>query len=114
MSKLLLDHNPLSNESVFFSFNDHDNQVTITHEQDVTEHLKLAHGAAIDDNLTRDGMRKDMWKYAHVPNSVIIEMKQKHGVDFFDRNDAAKVFDLLNTEYARFKTTSKVHKVRKR
>ena len=114
MAKLLLDHNPLSRESTYFSFNDHDDQVTITHEQDVTEHLKLAHENAIDDGLTRDGMKKDMWKYAHVPNTVIIEMKNKHGVDFFDRNDASKVFDLLNGEYSRFKTTSKVHRVKKR
>ena len=112
--KLLLNHDPLSKESVFFSFNDHDDNVTITHEQDVSEHLKLAHADSVDTQLTRDGMRKDMWKYAHVPNSVIVEMKQKHGVDFFDRNDAAKVFDLLNTEYARFKTTTKVHKIKKR
>jgi len=114
MAKLLLDHNPLSKESVFFSFNDHDEQVTITHEQDVTDHLKLAHGNAMDDQLTKDGMKKEMWKYAHVPNSVIVEMKQKHGVDFFDRNDSAKVFDLLNDEYSAFKTTSKVHRVKKR
>ena len=114
MTKLLLNHDPLSRESVYFSFNDHDNKVTITHEQDVSEHLKLAHADATDGQLTKDGMRNDMWKYAHVPNSVIVEMKIKHGVDFFDRNDASKVFDLLNTEYSRFKTTDKVHKVRKR
>lgn len=114
MPKLLLDHNPLTGESSYFSFNDHDDQITITHEQDVTQHLKLAHSDATDDQLTKDGMKADMWKYAHVPNSVIVEMKTKHGVDFFDKNDATKVFDLLNTEYSRFKTTTKTHRVRKR
>lgn len=114
MAKLLLDHNPLTGETVYFGFNAHDDQVTITHEQDVTNHLRIAHADAVDENLTADGIRKDMWKYAHVPNTVIIEMKQKHGVDFFDRNDASKVFDLLNTEYKAFKTTTKTHRVRKR
>lgn len=112
--KLLLDYNPFSRESVFFEFNHHDDMVTITHEQDVTENLRFAHECAVDDNLTRDGIKHDMWKYAHVPNSVIVEMKQKHGVDFFDKNDAAKVFDLLNTEYAAFKTTTKTHRIKRR
>lgn len=112
--KLLLDHNPLTGEKVFFSFNNHEDQVTITHEQDVTQHLKLAHGLSVDDETTKEGIKNDMWRYAHVPNSVIVEMKQKHGVDFFDRNDAAKVFDLLNTEYKRFKTTSRHHSIKRR
>lgn len=112
--KLLLDYDPLSRDSVFFEFNSHDDMVTITHEQDVTDSLKLAHECAVDDNMTANGIKNDMWRYAHVPNVVIVEMKQKHGVDFFSRNDASKVFDLLNTEYKAFKTTTKTHRVRKR
>lgn len=114
MSKLILDYNPLTKESVYFSFNDHEDKVIITHEQDVDDHLRIAHANAVDDQLTKDGIRKDMWKYAHVPNSIIVEMKHKHGVDFFDRNDAPKVFQLLETEYSRFKTTTKKHKARAR
>jgi hypothetical protein len=53
-----------------------------------------------------------MWHYARVPNAIILEMKQKHGVDFFDRNDSKRMFALLNTEYSRFKTTEKKHNVR--
>lgn len=113
MAKLLLDHNPLTGERTWFEFNNHDNLVNITHEQDVDQHLDLAHALAVDDDLTKQGIKKDMWRYAHVPNTVIIEMKQKHGVDFFDRNDAAKVFDLLNTEYKRFKTTNKTHRIKR-
>lgn len=112
MSKLILDHNPLTGESVYFSFNDHDNQVVITHEQDVTQHLRAASEMAADTQLTKDGISHDMWHYAHVPNNIIVEMKQKHGVDFFDRNDAPKVFKLLNTEYARFKTTAGHHSIK--
>jgi len=114
MTRLVLDHNPLSKETVFFDFDAHTDEVRITHEQDVTPHLDLAHAIAVDDSITRQGIKDDMWRYAHVPNAVIVEMKHKHGVDFFDRNDAAKVFDLLNTEYSRFKTTTKTHSIRKR
>ena len=111
MTKLVLSHDPLTKETVYFSFDDHTNQVQITHEQDVSVHLDYAHELAIDSGRTQDGIRKDFWHYAHVPASVIMEMKQKHGVDVMERAHAKKVFDLLNTEYKRFKTTAKTHRV---
>ena len=109
MSKLVLDHDPLSGDTVYFGFDDHTNQVVITHEQTIQPHLDYAHELAMDEERTKTGMRKDFWHYAHVPNSVIMEMKMKHGVDFFDRNDSKRVFHLLNTEYKRVKTTTKIH-----
>jgi hypothetical protein len=114
MSRLILDHNPLSGESVFFEFDNHTDEVRITHEQDVSKFMDIAHEIAVDDTQTAEGIRKDMWRYAKLPNTVMVEMLTKHGVNVFDRNDDAKFFDLLNTEYARFKTTTKIHKVKKR
>lgn len=78
------------------------------------QYLRRAHAQAVDDDQTKRGIGKDFWKYASVPNIVIMEMKSKHGVDFFDKNDWPKVLELLNTEYSRFKTTSKVHRERRR
>jgi hypothetical protein len=112
MTKRLLDFNPLTGEKVWFDYGQHDDQMVITHEQDVTGALAFSHEKAVDGNLTRKGIKNDMWHYARVPNSIIMEMKQKHGVDFFDKNHAKKVFQLLNTEYKRFKTTDKTHNVR--
>lgn len=109
MSKRVLDHNPLSGETVWFEYEKHSDRMTITHSQEVTPNLALAHGLAVHDDYSKRGMKNDMWHYAHVPNSVILEMKSKHGVDFFDKNDAKRVFQLLNTEYKRFKTTDKHH-----
>ena len=114
MPRLLLDYNPLTGERVYFGSTAGSNRVEITHEQDVSRHLARAHEQMVDDDQTKNGIRKDFCKYASVPNIIIIEMKQKHGVDFFDKNDWPKVLDLLNTEYSKFKTTSKVHRERKR
>jgi hypothetical protein len=113
MAKLILDHNPLSGESVFFEFDNHTDEVRITHEQEVSKFMDIAHEIAVDDNQTAEGIKNDMWRYAKVPNNVLMEMMTKHGVNVFDRNDDAKFFDLLNTEYKRFKTTSKTHRVKK-
>jgi galactose-1-phosphate uridylyltransferase len=113
MAKLILDHNPLSGESVFFEFDNHTDEVRITHEQDVSKFMDIAHEIAVDDNATAEGIKNDMWRYAKVPNHVLMEMMTKHGVNVFDRNDDARFFDLLNTEYKRFKTTTKTHRVRR-
>jgi hypothetical protein len=109
MSKRLLDFNPLSGEKVWFQYDESIDSMTITHEQDVEDHLKVAHARAIDDNYTRKGMKNDLLHYAHVPNTVILKMKQEDGVDLFEKNDAKRVFELLNTKYKRLKTTTKNH-----
>lgn len=112
MTRLVLDHNPLSKETVFFDFDNHTNEVRITHEQDVSTFLDRAHELSSDGERTRKGIKNDFWHYAHVPNVVIMDMAQKHGVDFFDRAQSAKVFRLLNTEYKRTKVTNLTHEVK--
>jgi hypothetical protein len=109
MTKRLLDFNPLSGESVWFQYDHSIDSMTITHEQDVSKHLDMAHARATDANYTRKGIKNDLWHYAHVPNATILKMKQEDGVDLFDKNDAKRVFELLNTKYKRLKTTEKVH-----
>ena len=110
MTRLVLDHNPLSGETSYFEFDNHTDEVRITHTQDVTKHLELAHAIATDTSISDAGIRNDVWRYAHVPNVVIMEMKHKHGVEFFNKEHAPRVFALLDTEYSRFKTTTKRHR----
>ena len=114
MARRLLNSNPLSGEKVWFDYDQHCDQMTITHEQNVDHILEYSHRKATNPEHTKRGIKEDWWQYAKVPNSVIVEMKQKHGLDFFSEEDAPKVFHLLNTEYKAFKTTDKTHNVRKR
>jgi len=109
MTKRLLDFNPLSGETVWFQYDQSIDAMTITHEQDVSKHLDIAHARAIDDDYTRKGMKNDLWHYAHVPNTTIMKMKLEDGVDLFDKNDSRRVFELLNTKYKLCKTTGKTH-----
>ena len=112
MTRRILDVDPLSRMTVYWDYDAAQNKATITHSQDVEPALELAHALAMDENRTAKGIKGDMWHYAKVPSTVIMEMKSKHGVDFFDKNDWPKVFYLLNTEYSRFKTTQKTHEIR--
>lgn len=110
--KRLLDIDPISGQEVWWEYNQREKSVTMTHTENVQPALDLAHELAMDTNRTNKQIKGDMWHYAKVPATVILEMKQKHGVDFFDKNDWPRVFRLLNTEYSRFKTTQKHHEVR--
>jgi hypothetical protein len=112
MTRRLLDFNPLSKEAVWFNYDAHTDQMTISHEQDVEPIKELTHAMATDGNYSKRGMKEDWWHYAKVPNIVIMEMKQKHGVDFFDPNHSKRVFELLNGEYRLLKTTDRTHNVR--
>jgi hypothetical protein len=109
--KLLLDYNPVTGEKVWFDYGE-DDRLVITHEQDVNPSLEYSHARRNDAEYTRKGIKNDLFHFARVPNIVIMEMQSKHGVDFFDKNHAKRVFELLNTEYKYCKTTDKVHNVR--
>lgn len=108
----VLDFNPLTGERVLFDYDAHEDRMVLTHQQDVRRELAFSHAKSVDDNATKRGIKNDLWHYARVPNIVIMEMKNKHGVDFFDKNHKKRVFELLNTEYAYCKTTDKKHAIR--
>lgn len=108
MARHLLDYNPATGEECWFDWTADEN-IVMTHTQPVDEILRQAHYWATKPEKTEHGMDHDLWHYARIPNVVIMEMKQKHGVDFFDENDSAKVLHLINTEYSQFKTTHKNH-----
>lgn len=112
MTRMLLDFNPLTGESCTFEYDAHTNQMVLTHEQDVSHVLEYSHARATDGDYSKKGIREDMWHYAHVPNIVIVDMKQRFGVDFYDKNHKGKVIDLINSEYPYCKTTTGVHRER--
>ena len=112
MTKRLLDFNPVTGERVWFEYTEHDDTMAITHEQDVEPALKIAHYRANDGSYSQKGIKEDWWHYAKVPNTIILDMKNRFGVDFFDRNHSKRMFELLNTEYKLFKMTEKTHNVR--
>lgn len=112
MTKRLLDYNPLTGEKTWFQFDHVHDRMTITEEQDVQPYLDWAAELRSRPDYSRKGIKKDMWHYAKVPNVIIMEMKTKHGVDFFKEEDWPKVSRLLETEYSRFKTTHGKHLAR--
>lgn len=62
-----------------------------------------------NEGATDSGIKNDFWHYAQIPQVVILEMRFKHGVDIFNKNDTKRVFELINREYPHLKTTNKMH-----
>jgi hypothetical protein len=85
-----------------------DGRNVIKYQQDVSGHLDLAARMRADsDALWREGMKDSLCHAAYIPDLVIVDMKNRFGVDFYDKNQRKRVLQLLDTEYPRCKTTEK-------
>jgi len=62
---------------------------------------------ANSDALWKKGKKDGMAHVAFIPDVVILDMMQKHGVNFYEKADSKKVLKLLETEYSNCKTTEK-------
>lgn len=108
---MLIDKNPLTGESVWYEFNHATEHAVVTHEQEVAKIIDNNIDDQNDTWRTQEGIKRDWWHYARVPNTVIVEWKQKLGVDFYNPAHKKKVFELLNhPDYRMLKTTHKVHR----
>lgn len=110
MARMLIDKDPFTGEAVWYEFNHATQHAVITHEQDVERIVENNKVDYNDEARTKEGIKRDWWHYARVPNTVILEWKNKFGVDFYNRNHKKRVFELLNSpDYRLLKTTHKTH-----
>lgn len=109
----LLDYDPLTGMSVYTDWTP-EGDLVVRHEGNPTAVLDYCHGIAVDEDITRKGIKKDMWKYATVPPEIWMKWRAELGVDIFSTDPGQKqaVFKLLNGDYSRFKTTYKRHEGR--
>lgn len=113
MAKHLIDRDPITGEETWFAFDPATMQFRYEYRQELGRMLDDNVAAANDTDKTRRQMKRDLVHYARVPNTVIVEWKEKFGIDFFNPDHKAAVFRLLNSpEYRKFKRTNMVHHVR--
>jgi hypothetical protein len=106
----VLDHDPTTGVTTYFDYDQVHGQAVLTESQDVSAALRFAEEMRKHPEVTKVGMKKDLFRYAIVPTIIQYEMLYKHGVDFW--RDDASVFKLLNTDYKRFKTTEIMHSIK--
>ena len=72
----------------------------ITKSQDISANIDYATTLRNADQFSRDGIKKGMWHVAHIPDIVIVELRQI-GVDVFKASAKQIVAGIkqLNKEY---------------
>ena len=107
--KKVLDHDPLTHTTQYHHYNNLTGETTIETVQDVEPYLELAKTLRNDESYSKKGIKESFWHYATIPNSVIEQIRQKHGLNVFEPNDSKAVFKVLNSEYPALKVTSGHH-----
>ena len=115
MAKRLLDRDPITGAETWFDYDHAHDTVRLTETEPVQHVLDYcANLRQLSGERTKQQIKKDFVHYAILPSVVQLEMKFKHGVDPWNKNDEHKRYVLINTEYSKFKVTDIMHNVRKR
>lgn len=106
MSLKFLDYDPASGVLTTTAFEDGRN--VIKYEQELSGHWDMnAELRATGDDRWRKGVKESFAHAAFVPDLVILDMKHRFGVDFYDKAQQKRVLQLIETEYPKCKTTNK-------
>jgi hypothetical protein len=109
MTKRVLDHNPLTGVTTYFEYTS-DDRMVITSEQEISSIVDDAAAMRNNDEYSKAGIKNDQWHYARLPLSVIVQMKEKFGVDMMSpKIDWKSALKIINREYPHLKTTAKTH-----
>jgi hypothetical protein len=96
MTKRILDHNPLTGVTTYFEYSS-DDKMLISTSQDVSSIVDNATALRNNDDYSKSGIKADHWHYARLPLTVMMEMKEKHGVDLFaPRIDWKSALKIIN------------------
>jgi hypothetical protein len=86
----------------------------IGYSQDVQPMVNFTQSLANDEDYTKKGIKEGLWHYATIPDSVVLKLWFEDGINLYtslDGPEEKKLWNLLNTKYKIFKTTSKHHSV---
>jgi hypothetical protein len=90
-------------------------ELQIHYRQDVEPVLDLAQmerNSGVSDKMAKQAKwGEEIHLYARIPPVQILEMKHKFGVDIFKKDHLKRAFELINTEYSKYKTTEKHHSI---
>lgn len=103
---IVFDSNPEMGTVQTYDYNpDRDEHIITTHEDvsGLLEALKHKRNTAAEH-----GKVEEWAHYCSIPNTVIIELKNK-GIDIFDKNCTKRLLAEINTNYPWLKATNKHH-----
>jgi hypothetical protein len=110
MTKRVLDYDPLTGVTTYFEYDALTDRMLLTDVQDVNPILDEVTSLRNNDEYSKRGIKDDMWHYARLPMTVLMEIESKHGVKCMTgRVDWKGLFRVINQHYPNLKATTKVH-----
>lgn len=108
--KILAHVDPVTGRQVWRHSHYADGTITYETREDTTPWKEVASADRADDQMTTDGIKKGMWKYATLPPIILDDLFRK-GINPFANKDMLKeTFKIINRDYPALKTTEKWHK----
>jgi hypothetical protein len=105
MSRKFLDFNPDTGLLTTTAFEDGRN--IVKYEQDCQPYWDANAAFRANDDRWRKGVKEGFAHAAFVPDVVIIDMKTRFGVNFYDKNQRKQVLKLIESHYPHCKVTDK-------
>lgn len=81
---------------------------TVAQYQDCQNIVDYTKALANTPEYKRAGIKQEWMHFATVPNNVIIELKEKHGLDVFNKDDLNKIESVLTRHYKDLLTVDKI------
>jgi hypothetical protein len=106
----LFSHDPVTGMTVWFDYNELTDETTLEYSQDVEPILEFNKSLANDPEVTKHGIKNEMWLYASIPNGIAMKWLIEEGLDIYDDNAWPQISRKLNDpQYAYLKATHKRH-----
>lgn len=103
----ILDHDPVTGMTTYGRHED--GKLVVYYEQDVETELEICKEIAKTDDHWNKGVKQSWLHYAHLPDSIVMQLFQ-HGVNIYSHDvDMKDVFRIVNEKYPHFKLTTKTH-----
>lgn len=109
MSARLIDVDPLSHTATYHDYDHSTGKTQIIEVQDIEPYLERNKALANDPEYKRKGIKDCWYHFASIPNSVLMEIMQKHHIDWRNSDDLPKLEKILSTaEYKYLRTVNRI------
>lgn len=107
MSKKLLDYDPLTKIAEWHSYED--GKMKIKTVQDCEDIVNINKRKQNGRTVSRFQKKEDMYHFASVPLTVLMDWKTKYGIDWNNKDDLPKIERLLmSNEYKYLRTVDRI------
>ncbi len=102
------EYDPVTGIRTDLKWSEHEQEMTVIRTADSQALLDYCHEMRADGDISRRGIKESWWLYAKIPPIVELELRAK-GINIHDRNDQARMFEEINTNYPHLKTSTGMH-----